>query len=124
MAYINLDTASRLDITCRKNDSFSLDLTITDENGDALDLTSDYTFELDVRKSSRSGSTILTFTEADNNFTKTSSGGLTIKKAATDMNVAAGLYVFDLQATNSSTNPDTVQTWFAGDFEIIDDITE
>ena len=124
MAYINLDTASRLDITCRKSDSFSLDLTITDENGDALDLTSNYTFEMDIRKNTRSSTTILEFTESDNNFTKTSSGGLTITKAASDMNIAAGYYVYDLQVTNSSTTPATIQTWFAGDFEVVDDITE
>ena len=40
------------------------------------------------------------------------------------MNIAAGYYVYDLQVTNSSTTPATIQTWFAGDFEVVDDITE
>ena len=124
MASVNLDISQRLDITCRKGDTFKLELTITDASGDAIDLSSNYEFELDVRKRSNSSTTSMTFTEAGNNFTKTSDGKLTITKAATDMTLAQGVYVYDLQATDTSTNPDTITTWFNGDFVVIDDITE
>ena len=44
---INLDTAERLDITCRRGDSFALDLDVTDSSGDALDMTG-YNFIMEV----------------------------------------------------------------------------
>lgn len=122
MASINLDTASRLDITCRKNDTFNLILNVTDESGEAIDLSSNYAFEIDVRKNSNSSTTLLTFTDSD--FTKGSDGKLTINKAASDMDVKAGYYVYDLQATISTETPSRVETWFAGDFIIVDDVTE
>tara|TARA_R100000406_G_C3113366_1_gene124950 strand:+ start:2839 stop:3207 length:369 start_codon:yes stop_codon:yes gene_type:complete len=122
MASINLDTASRLDITCRKNDTFNLILNVTDESNDAIDLSSNYAFEIDVRKNSNSSTTLLTFTDSD--FTKGSDGKLTINKAASDMDVKAGYYVYDLQATISTETPSRVETWFAGDFIIVDDVTE
>jgi len=124
MASINLDIASRLDITCRKNDSFKIELSITDEDGEAVDLSSNYSFEIDVRKRANSSTTVLSFTEGDSNFTKGSDGTLTISKAASDMNVKAGVYVYDLQATDSSESPSNVSTWFAGDFVVIEDVTE
>ncbi len=124
MASVNLDLASRLDITCRKNDTFKLELTVTDEDGAVIDLSSNYAFEIDVRKRANSSTTVLSFTEGDSNFTKTSLGVLTITKAASSMNVAPGVYVYDLQATNSSESPSNISTWFAGDFIIIDDVTE
>ena len=46
---INLDNSTRVDITCRKGDTFSLELTFTDDNGDAIDLTS-YTWKMDVKR--------------------------------------------------------------------------
>jgi len=124
MASINLDIASRLDITCRKNDSFKIELSITDEDGEAVDLSSNYSFEIDVRKRANSSTTVLSFTEGDSNFTKGSDGTLVISKAASDMNVKAGVYVYDLQATDSSESPSNVSTWFAGDFVVIEDVTE
>tara|TARA_R100001510_G_C7650660_1_gene208194 strand:- start:1347 stop:1721 length:375 start_codon:yes stop_codon:yes gene_type:complete len=124
MASINLDTSTRLDITCRKNDTFKLILTCTDEDGNVIDLSSNYAFEIDVRKRSNSSATILSFTEGDSNFTKTAQGKLTISKAASAMNINAGVYVYDLQATNSSESPSNVSTWLAGDFVVIEDVTE
>ena len=44
---INLDNATRVDITCRKGDTFKLEFTFTDDNGDAIDLTS-YSWKMDV----------------------------------------------------------------------------
>jgi len=116
MASINLDIASRLDITCRKNDTFKLDMDWTDNSGTAIDLTA-YTFKAEVRKNSTSSTAIITFSDSD--FTKTSTGDLTMNKASADMNIKGGQYVYDLQATKSG----EVKTWLAGDFVINEDVT-
>lgn len=52
MASVNLDIAQRLDITCRKGDTFSLTLNITDSAGTAINLSA-YTFEMEVRNASK-----------------------------------------------------------------------
>lgn len=56
---VNLDVAERLDITCRRGDTFSLTLTLNDSSGTAITLaTSNYEFLMDVKtvpQRSRSG---------------------------------------------------------------------
>ncbi len=56
---VNLDVAERLDITCRRGDTFSLTLTLNDSSGNAITLaTSGYEFLMDVktvRQRTRSG---------------------------------------------------------------------
>ena len=52
MASVNLDTSTRLDITCRRGDTFELTLTLKDGSGTALPLvTDDYKFLMQVRES-------------------------------------------------------------------------
>ena len=47
---VNLDVAERLDITCRRGDTFSLALTLKDSSGTAITLaTSGYEFLMDVK---------------------------------------------------------------------------
>ena len=49
---VNLDVAERLDITCRRGDSFSLSLTLKDSTGTAIDLGLEgagYSFLFDVK---------------------------------------------------------------------------
>ena len=43
----NLDIAQRLDITCRKGDTFELIITITDSSGEAINLDEYLDFEMD-----------------------------------------------------------------------------
>jgi hypothetical protein len=116
----NLDIAQRLDITCRKGDTFELTITITDSTGSALDLSAYTDFEIDVRPTDEdSGTPILTFAFAD--FAATNTGILTATKSYTDMeSVEAGTFVYDLQATDGGT---VRTTWFYGLFTIIDDVT-
>lgn len=53
MASVNLDTSTRLDITCRRGDTFELTLTLKDGSGTALPLVTDgYKFLMQVRDSS------------------------------------------------------------------------
>lgn len=116
----NLDTAQRLDITCRKGDTFELVITITDSLGVGLDLSAYADFELDVRPTDEdTGTPVLTFVNSD--FTATSEGVLTATKSYSDMSsVEAGTFVYDLQATDGG---NVRTTWFYGLFTINDDVT-
>ena len=50
MASVNLDTTSRLDITCRQGDTFELTVTLKDSAGSGLNLSTDnYQFLMQVR---------------------------------------------------------------------------
>ena len=114
---VNLDIAQRLDITCRKGDTFTLTLNITDSAGTAIALTP-YTFQMEVRDSSTDAviipTTDFTFTKDANSTT----GKLNITVAAADMDTA-GSYIYDLETTLTT----DVQTWLYGVFTINDDVT-
>jgi len=115
---INLDSATRVDITCRKGDTFTLEFTFTDSDGDAIDISS-YSWKMDVKETDTSSSDII----ADASFTYTgnSSGKLTVTATAAVMaGVSGGLYVYDLQSTNSG----VVKTWVYGLFKINEDVSE
>lgn len=52
MSKVNLDISDRLDVTCRRGDTFELTLTLKDSSGTALPLvTDDYKFLMQVRSS-------------------------------------------------------------------------
>jgi len=115
---INLDNASRVDITCRRGDTFTLEFTFSDDAGAAIDLTS-YTWKMDVKETDTSSGDII----ADNSFTYsgTAQGVLTITATATVMAaVEGGLYVYDLQSNSSG----SVKTWVYGLFKINEDVSE
>lgn len=116
----NLDIAQRLDITCRKGDTFELLITIKDSTGAALDLSAYTDFEIDVRPTDDDSATpILSFLFAD--FAPTALGTLTATKSFSAMEaVEAGTFVYDLQATDGG---NIRTTWFYGLFTIIDDVT-
>ena len=115
---INLDTSTRVDITCRKGDTFKLELNFTDDSGTAIDISS-YSWKMDVKETDTSASDII----AEDSFTYTgnSSGKLTIEATAAVMaGVDGGLYVYDLQSTNSG----EVKTWVYGIFKVNEDVSE
>lgn len=115
---INLDTSTRVDITCRKGDTFKLEFTFTDDNGDAIDISS-YAWKMDVKETDTSSGDII----ADDAFTYTgtSQGKLTIVTGSNVMSgVSGGLYVYDLQSTNSG----EVKTWVYGIFKVNEDVSE
>lgn len=118
MASVNLDISQRLDITCRKGDTFKLTLNFTDSSGVAIDL-SGYVFNMDVRDASDSADVISNtvfdyIVNADG-----TTGKLTVAATATEMQVTAGTYIYDLQADVSG----TITTWLYGTFTINDDVT-
>jgi len=116
---VNLDTSERVDITCRKGDTFTLIVTFTDANAVAIDLSSGYQWKMDVKDTDTSASDII----ADDSFSYTgnSSGQLTISaSAATMAAVTSGTYVYDLQSSVAG----VVKTWLYGIFKINEDISE
>jgi len=115
---INLDSATRVDVTCRKGDTFELEFTFSDDAGDTINLTG-YTWKMDVKETDTSSSDVI----ADSSFSYTGTvlGVLTITASASVMAaVSGGLYVYDLQSTNSG----VVKTWVYGIFKINEDVSE
>lgn len=121
---INLDTSSRVDVTCRKGDTFSLRLTITNAAGDAAAFAANDVFLFEVRDSDV-GSLV---SNGSANFTDdvtASSTDVTAKYI--DLNVAAsvmktmpaGLYVYDVEQKSG----DTVSTLIYGTLKVNEDIS-
>lgn len=113
---VNLDLSKRLDITCRKGDTFFLTLNITDENGAAIDLTS-YSFEMEVRDVSDS----VIVSNSDVTFDKnaeSTTGRLDITISSSVINFS-GTYIYDLESTLSG----NVKTWMHGVFKVNKDTT-
>lgn len=119
---VNLDVAKRLDITCRKGDTFQLSMEVNDDNGDPIDFSLYTSIKMQVRESEDDDddSPVFSF-EYPAAYDTSEVGKLVINKAASDMaNVQSGLFVYDLQLTDQSNK--TV-TWFYGIFRVNDDIT-
>ena len=117
---VNLNTAGRLDIICRRNDSFQLVLEFN-----ATIPTSGW--KMDVV--TKSGGTVII---PDTEFSYVISDGvatnskLTISAQAAEMIAAAGLYVYDIQNTHTSSDvdgADLVKTYLFGTFKVVGDIT-
>ena len=128
---INLDRSQRLDIICRKGDTFTLNLELKDDNGTAIDLTGNpfdiYSFLMEVRLSDTSSTVVLTPTP---NIASTVDGLVTFSVPAAGMVVNAGLYVYDIQQTRTdtvsrpvNTQELSVETLLFGTFKINEDVT-
>lgn len=120
MATVNLDTAVRLDIICRRGDSFKLEI----DFNKTVPTTG---WKMDVLTSSGGTSiladTVFSYPVTDGEKTNSK---LTIEATAGEMGVAAGLYVYDLQNTDSNINVDgasEVKTYTYGTFKVVGDIT-
>ena len=130
---INLDRSQRLDIICRKGDTFILNLELKDDNGREIDLTGDptnvYSFLMQVRLSDTSETVLLT---PDVAIARNVNGLVTFSVPAHEMNVNAGLYVYDVQQTREDTSRPSssgefrelsVETLLYGTFKINEDVT-
>lgn len=93
--------------------------TIKDANGTAVDL-SLFTWKMEVREYD-TGPIVI----ASSNITVTGTalGVLTVTISAPNMLVNAGTFVYEIQATNPTPNPDVVTTYMYGQFTITQDIT-
>jgi hypothetical protein len=123
---INLDIANRVDITTRRGDTFTLELTFNDEEGDPIDLSDGYEWMMQVREADTSTSALLDGDSNDDNandfgFTGDNNGVLTITASASTMaGIEGGLYVYDLQSSQGA----VVTTWMYGIFKINEDVSE
>jgi len=115
---VNLDVAKRLDITCRKGDTFELLISATDSDGNDIDFGAYSNAVLQVRPTDDSATLVLEFTILDFQMIV---GSFTASKTAAEMSaVDAGVYVYDLELTDGDGK---VVTWFYGLFKINDDVT-
>jgi hypothetical protein len=79
---VNLDVAKRLDIVCRKGDSFELTLEVTDAEGNAIDFSLYSSMKFQVREAEEdTGTPVLEFSYPSD-FITSVPGKITIKKTA------------------------------------------
>tara|TARA_R100001510_G_scaffold38910_1_gene35319 strand:- start:65 stop:436 length:372 start_codon:yes stop_codon:yes gene_type:complete len=116
---INLDVSQRVDIVCRRGDTFDLTLTYTkdDGTGDANFGESD-TFLLQVRDADTNDTSIITeVTGTPNSTTKK----INFQKSFAAMKeIASGLYVYDVE---HKTSAGVVSTLIFGTFKVNEDVT-
>lgn len=130
---LNLDVSKRVDITVRRGDTMKLTLEVKDSDNVAVDLTTYNDFKFEVRTDDLEDTAyadgddgIVLSTEDDSSGDKhisysIDSSNITFTCSAANMRgVESGLYVYDLEATNSSSE---VQTWLYGIFKVNEDIT-
>lgn len=137
---VNLDVSEKLNITCKRGDTFNLGLLMKDSSGDPIDVSA-YVFLMQVKgdpdpvtgerplimgtnqigkKASSSDDDL--FTNFD--ISSTSSGDVTIKALASVMaKILPGSYVYDIQQSVRSATGDVVTTIFEGRFIVNDDIS-
>ena len=143
---VNLDESTRLDITCKRGDTFSLTVTLKDSAGDPLPLATDnYRFIVQVREMvrvqsrNRKGSLILGTQDIgdkavdraneERNFlpvTVDDSGNATIQATAKTMrSIPSGKYMYDIQyiKPNTTGGLDTHKTVLYGNFNVNEDIS-
>jgi len=124
---INLDTSERVDITCRKGDTFSLRLTITNAD-DTVGFTAGDVFLMEVRNSdtgnpvANTSDPVVTFVitvTADSDDVTAKYIDLTL--AATTMKtMPSGLYAYDIEQKSGA----VVTTLIYGTVRVIEDVSE
>jgi len=126
---LNLDRSQRVDIVCRKGDTFTLNLELKDDAGVAIDV-SGHTFLMQVRTSEDDNpatddlpAAILVPT-ADAS-TNGASGLVKFSVTATAMQaIASGLYVYDISQHNGASGTAEVEeTILYGTFKVNEDIS-
>lgn len=140
---VNLDIAKRVDVVCRKGDTFSLAISITDSEGNVQDLSipDPYTaFKMEVRKADyknvgysgdpvgdENDNIILSTEDAALdatkriNYSSDAQGNLAFTVSSDIMETrTAGMYVYDIESIKAD---GTVQTWIFGTFRINEDVS-
>jgi len=134
---VNLDVSEKLNITCKRGDTFNLGLLMKNSDGVALDV-SGYRFLMQVKGNpdpdtgerplilgTNQAGRLATANEGEvaTNFdiTSNASGNVTIKALASTMAlIEPGSYVYDIQQQD---NNEVVTTIFEGRFIVNDDIS-
>ena len=113
---VNLDIAKRVDITCRKGDTFTISLTFTDTNGVAMPVDT-HAFRMAVKETDTSAADIIA--TSDFSFDVDPVNVVTITCQYDVMETkTAGVYVYDLQSKFGN----VVRTWVYGIFKINEDV--
>lgn len=123
MSTLTLDQAQRVDIVCRRGDTFKMVLNVRDSSGAVVNVSgSVFTYRMEVRETDTATGTVIPTNATGFVFAGTASGVLTVTVTSTTMAaVNSGLYVYDLQTTRISDS--FVQTWLYGTFLINEDVT-
>jgi hypothetical protein len=141
MATVNLDTAVRLDIVCRRNDTFKLEVNFGVEMPDSTVCRRNDTFKLEVNfgvemPDSTANSYVFKYATSDSvapeaspAFTVSSAEGntglVTVECAGGNMTMAPGLYVYDLAVTDTQGtrfDEGAIKTLLYGTFKVVDDL--
>lgn len=131
MATANLDIAEKLDIICKRGDSFNMTITMTDSAGEAINL-SRYTFSMEVKSkrvsNGRASGTTLPVVYEETILAKgqietsvsAAEGKVNFKATADTMKtLTPGVYVYDIQYENDN----EVRTILEGLFKINPDVS-
>lgn len=121
---INLDTSSRVDVTCRKGDTFSLRLTVTASDGVTVGFADGDVFLMEVRDSDTgelvsngSANFAATVTASD---TDASNKYIDFTVAHTVMKtMPSGLYVYDVEQKSGA----VVSTLIFGTLKVNEDVS-
>lgn len=138
---VNLDVSEKLDITCRRGDTFSITLTLNDSSGTAIQLsTLGYEFLMDVKTNpsqtrgksvereviassalSKSQSKVADKLTNGFEFTDIADSGTVKVTASADVmsSFPVGVYVYDIQQKVG----DEVTTILRGSFKVNEDIS-
>jgi len=115
---VNLDNAQRVDIICRKGDTFSIEVNFYDANNQPIDLTG-YTWKMEVSESDTSATPVLD--SNDFSYTGNSTGTLFVTATANTMlTINGGMYIYGLQSNDAG----TVKTWLYGLFTVNEDVVD
>lgn len=122
MATVSVDISNRLDVICKRGDTFELNL----EFGvDMPEHTVSGTFDMKIATSDTATPESLTISYVSSNGEATNSK-LAITSSATEIGgLAPGLYVYDLQVTDTSGvrfAAGSIKTLLYGTFKVNDDI--
>lgn len=135
---INLDVAKRVDIICRKGDTFKLEIDLKAADGTPVPQDG-YTYKMEVRTADYANTSyadpagdtdatiVLSTEDSDTPFKKityTPTAGKVVFNVTSAImkTVSSGLYVYDIEATTTSSTPET-QTWLYGTFKVNEDIS-
>lgn len=127
MATANLDISEKLDIVCKRGDSFSMSITMTDSSGSPIN-NSTYVFKLmvkskDVNEGRSAGINLpVAYDETlviIDNVNGGADGVATFNETASNMQIDPGTYVYDIQYTNGT----EVKTILEGLFKVNPDVT-
>lgn len=148
---VNLDVAQTLNITCRRGDTFQLNMVLKDSTGTPIDLNptaanpeaNDYAFSMQVRESAEQDGAVGLFASTVEGLPQEAANGsyITIEEITGTVNgeveilisdanmktFPSGRYVYDLQyrlPSGDTRGNDLTKTILKGAFVVNEDVTE